>query len=770
MKRISRFLAASAVIVALAASCTKAEMEDASARNEENGYDGPVKTLTFNAVIGEPSVKTALGDVGEDGTVPVIWENGDEVKVIWGAAETDNATGTITIDADGVATLSVVVPSELAESDFYAVYPASVEATADTEAGTVQVTIPTETGSFKTANIMVAKASAAEPTFSFKHAVGIVRFQMGDNSFKANGIISRLSLYSGVRAYVAGDVLCSFDDEGAFTATSVDNDNHTRYVTASALSPEEVAYVAVWPDYTFEEGFIAYYFNEQRSAYYEKDLTIARGEILNLGNIQDKMRTDFFIKPGAKGDGSSWENAAGEDFIRAFFAPKTDAGRAYAHCQKCENTNFWFAAGEYVLGTEDAPKLDLYWGLAPKAGSVPVNFFGGCAAAGGKDKTRNPETYETIFTGKGTYGILAVRNKADLTLDGITLRDAVVNEGLFAIDGFYGAALYVAMNTAVTNKTEEFFPRVRINNCRFINNKETVQLNNDYGCGSAINLATGKVYVNNTLFSGNISYNRGMIHTAVEGVKSGTSLYINNSRFTGNGLAAKQYGCVIRSLHANTKVGINGCSFGKNTVEVDSKGGAPVTISSPCVFVNNTLIHNDIDNGYTDVGIYRMASITGVEAVLANNIIMDENDAENAFYWSRGTGGNNFNFKSMSNLCGPQTTEMSFGVMTELSDGTSGWKTTRTGAKTTELNGLAWSETGNYWTWDGNIEDFDYVTAEDMVAATQANDNIGDEFYKWLVDIGAIVDGQFTDCRGYLRGSDKMCPGAYDPWATERTE
>ena len=97
-------------------------------------------------------------------------------------------------------------------------------------------------------------------------------------------------------------------------------------------------------------------------------------------------------------------------------------------------------------------------------------------------------------------------------------------------------------------------------------------------------------------------------------------------------------------------------------------------------------------------------------------------------------------------------------------------RTTSTGVNTTALNGLAWSETGNYWTWDGNIEGFDYVTAEDMVAATQANDIIKNEFYEWLVDIGAIVDGQFTDCRGYLRGSDKMCPGAYDPWATERTE
>ena len=182
------------------------------------------------------------------------------------------------------------------------------------------------------------------------------------------------------------------------------------------------------------------------------------------------------------------------------------------------------------------------------------------------------------------------------------------------------------------DKGENFFPRVRINNCRFINNCEVTNstLSNDYASGSAINLATGKVYVDNTLFSGNVSYNRGMIHAASAGVQAGTCLFMNNCRFTGNSLAADQYGIVIRSLNVNTKVALNGCSFGKNSP--NSKGDAPVCISSPCVFVNNTVIE-DASNPYkSNVGIYRMASITDVEAVLANNLIMDENNVEDSFY------------------------------------------------------------------------------------------------------------------------------------------
>ena len=763
MKRIFVLMAASLAALVLAASCSKAEIE---VNLEEDGVgeilQGPTRTLKFNVTIGEAQTKTHLAtEPDQDGSYPVLWDAQDEVKVIWGEGESDHATGKITDAATGL--LEVEVPAEVAVDYYYAVYPANTAYALDAETGKLTISMPETTGTFKTANMMVARCASDDRVFGFRHAVGIVRVQMGDNSFAENGTISRFGLYSGTRSYVTGKVQCTFGENDEFSAEKIDETGY-RYSRANNLTPGQEVYLAVWPDYTFEEGFIAYYFNEQRSAYYEGDVTVARGQILNLGNIQDRMRTDYFIKPNGTGDGSSWENAAGEDFIRAFFAKKEDSGRAYAHCQKCENTNFYFAAGTYILGTADAPKLDLYWGNAPKSGLVPIKFYGGCAATEGTDKTRNPETYQTIFSGNSEYGILSVRNKADLTLDGITLRDAVITSELHAKDGSYGAALYVSMDITVTNKSEEFFPVVRVNNCKFVNNKEESSLNTNYGCGSAINLATGKVYVDNTLFSGNVSYNRGMIHAASTGVQAGTCLFMNNCRFTGNSLAADQYGIVIRSLNVNTKVALNGCSFGKNSP--NSKGDAPVCISSPCVFVNNTVIE-DASNPYkSNVGIYRMASITDVEAVLANNLIMDENNEEDSFYWAAGTNGDKFQFKSLSNLCGPQR-NMEFGcVMTDLSDDSTGSKTTKTDAKTTGLNGLLWSEELNYWTWDGNVTDFTYATAAQMVAATKANTLIGDSFHDWLVEIGAIVNGQFTDCRGYLRATDKMCPGAYDPFAT----
>jgi hypothetical protein len=90
----------------------------------------------------------------------------------------------------------------------------------------------------------------------------------------------------------------------------------------------------------------------------------------------------------------------------------------------------------------------------------------------------------------------------------------------------------------------------------------------------------------------------------------------------------------------------------------------------------------------------------------------------------------------------------------------------KTGMKMSDFSNLQVAEGNRYWTWDGNVTGFTYATATQMVAATKANTLISDSFHDWLVEIGAIVNGQFTDCRGYLRATDKMCPGAYDPFAT----
>ena len=89
MKKIFRFMAVLATVTAALASCAKAEM-DAPANEDaagENVYQGPTKLLTFEAQTGTPQTRTSLGDVVTDGdgkkTQPVLWEEGDEIKILY---------------------------------------------------------------------------------------------------------------------------------------------------------------------------------------------------------------------------------------------------------------------------------------------------------------------------------------------------------------------------------------------------------------------------------------------------------------------------------------------------------------------------------------------------------------------------------------------------------------------------------------------------------------------------------------------------------------
>ena len=758
MNNTFRFMAVLATAAAVLASCAKAEIDSPAGENADgsNVYQGPVKTLTFTAQTGAPQTKTSLGDVTDtDGnkTQPVLWDEKDNIKIMF---IVDGTEYSVTATAKSVDGSSAVFEAEVPESgveNYYAVYPATVEATVNAD-GSFKVTIPEETGTFKSANIMVAKTSATGLLLSFKHAVGIVKFQLGDNSFKSNREIHRLSIFSGVRDYLRGDVLCSFGEDDSFTAERLET-NRGRYSSAYRLPAESVAYVAVWPDYTFENGFVASYFNEQRCAYYEKDVTVARGEILDIGNIQEKMRTDFFIKPGAEGDGSSWENAAGEDFIRAFFAQEEDDDHAYIHCMKCENTNFWFAKGTYILGTASAPKLDLYWGNAPKGKSVPINFYGGCAATSGTDKTRDPKTYETVFSGNSTYGILSVRNKAALTLDGITLTKAVATKELQNIDGFYGAALYVAMNTDVSNNGEEFFPIVNINNCKFVDNKETESLSDEYGGGAALNIGTGKVYVHNSIISNSQAYNRGAAVRISDNAIDGTKVYFNSCVFSGNNVTSG-LGHVMWIKSINGDAAFNNCNFHTNgTTGTTGSARAVLNLCNNNI-INNCTFYESTEKYNQNHGIVRyIKDSASAVATYANNIVYD-------IYGKRTLYLNNTDYsvssKGYNLLIGTCGTYINI-------DDTDKKEETKSCSFT-----MALDESLGYYTWDGVISDFEKATADAMITATkEANSNIGDDFYNWLVQIGAIVNGQFTDCRGYLRPTDAMCPGAYDPNATQPT-
>ena len=766
MKRLFNFMAVLVAVSALAASCAKPELESTENGSVNSGlYDGPVKTLTFEAVIGETPTKTTLGDhvTGDDGTVkvPVLWENGDKVDVHWkNGEESASATGEIVVDEQtGKANFSVKIPESLSdETVFYAVYPSGTTASLSPESGDIQVTIPIVTGSFKKANIMVARCSNAKqaPAFSFKHACGIIRFETGAHAFKDGKKVSRVSLYGGHREYIRGNVSLNFTDDNTVSVTANSAQNK-RYANAEDIKPNSECYVAVYPDYEFANGIIVNFYNEQLSVFSEKAFTISRGQILNLGNVEARINDhrDFYFKPTATGtgDATSWENAGDIAKFRELLTEVESEGAAYGQRMKLDNTNYHFMEGEYQLaeGGNGAKRFDLKYTIADRSASTPLNFYGGYSAA---DPTvRDPQRYETVFTGNKQYAILAVRDRVILNLDGIVFENARAKDAN-AVDGLFGAALFVSRSSSSNN-----MPEVHVNNCVFRNNEEDVtqSLSNDYGGGSALNLYTGKLYVNNCEFTGNISYNRGPVRVG-QSAADGSCLFFNSCTFTGN-YAKSGYGRLLWAAAKACRFGMNNCiAYSNDSATTPSTSTGVLALNSPYVLVNNTFVETTKNSG-DDHGIIRTyvnnsQSYNGTIGVFGNNIIVETSSTSSArrrTVYTNVSPGYSLTTISYGNNVNTKTTYSSN------SSHTSSDKD-KTGVLLSDL-----SNDGNYYYWTPSDEAYVYATSSDMVDATKANSLVGDSFHDWLVEIGAIVNGQFTDCRGYIRPATNMRPGAYDP-------
>ena len=799
MKKTFRFMAVLATVVAAIASCAKAEM-DAPANEDavgENVYQGPTKVLTFEAQTGTPQTRTSLGDVVTDGdgkkTQPVLWDADDEIKLLYVVDGTEYSAKVTPKSVSGSTAMFEAEVPETGVDTYYAVYPSVIESSIQSgETSELKVTIrtgktgdPYQYGGFKNANIMVAKCQADAPQLNFKHACSIVRFKTGDK------VPGQIYFYSGNRKANRGHAFIKFEESGAISSISTES-AADKYVYVNANKPDAEYYMPLWSDHTLEDGFIVAFRSSSfinteegwRVAYYPQDITLGRGEILDLGVIQNKIRTDYFVSTVAKGkmDGSSWENACDIAYVRNMFARPADADYAYAQQMKLENTNFWFAGNAtFVFGTDETPRLDMCFAAADKSSRCPINFYGGCTGTTGTDKSRDPEKHPTVFSGNGKYALFSVRNKTTLTLDGITLantRAKAANEK----DGFFGGVLYVGYQEyekdgfysgfiKVDNEPDynSNIPRVYINNCILKDNLEESGLDGDLGGGSAINLLAGNVYVNNTLFKNNTSESsRPCIHgVADSNTNYAKRIYFNSCCFTEN-TTASNYGTVIRIRTPYTLVAMNGCTFAKNDC---NKNSSQIAFNNSYILTNNTIIENASLFKTSGAGILRKSyTNSNTEGVLANNIILDssENANQNSVYYNDKI----VTFKVLTNYTGVFTeTNSTNHKNSDLGGGTTYLASSRTNLKPSNLENLSYSTDLNYWTWTGTvtgIEDWSFTsaTAAQMIAATKANSKIGEDFYNWLVEIGAIVNGQFTDCRGYLRPTDKMCPGAYDPFAT----
>ena len=137
MKTINYFSIAFAGLI-MFCSCNMAEMETIS---PETDGDAPALVAGEGQIVGKTPqmTKTALGDLADDGTYPVVWLDQDQIK-LYGESNTDGVVYTASVSE--AATSAIFSAPSLEESvqdaTRYAVYPSSLAGAMDAD-GNVSV-------------------------------------------------------------------------------------------------------------------------------------------------------------------------------------------------------------------------------------------------------------------------------------------------------------------------------------------------------------------------------------------------------------------------------------------------------------------------------------------------------------------------------------------------------------------------------------------------------------------------------------------------------
>ena len=270
--RITRFIVLAFAIISLNA-CQK-----------NIGESPEFYEMTFYG-INAPFLKTVLNYDS------VLWESGDNIKVLWGNNQSSKATCT-PYDFGRKAEITATVESA---SSYYGVYPYS--ATSSLSNGVLNVTVSSDqTGMFRDANIAVSKADA-ERNMSFRHLVSWLEF-----TIDTPGVLTFASDSSNP---ITGVITVDGFDENLKPVYSVSGTGSTVTIDVKSSG---TYYIALLPDVTLEAlDFTLNDGGNKTHIYTQCSLQMPAGKLLGLGNITEK-----FIKEN--GFGAKLESFVIEEF------------------------------------------------------------------------------------------------------------------------------------------------------------------------------------------------------------------------------------------------------------------------------------------------------------------------------------------------------------------------------------------------------------------------------------------------------------------------
>lgn len=522
MKKTALIMAA---MLSAAVSCTKEQIHEEKSDKPEIEAPGESKgsiPMEFTAV--SDLTRTSIGELN-GGKREISWVKDDEIKIIY-----NNKSTTAKAETTGASTIFKANVDEAPA--YYAVYPSSAATVA--EDGSWKVAIPAKqdvSGGFGSAHY--AAAVAKDGNLAFRNLCGWLRFTIADQRIKS------VLIRGNGEQFLAGNLAVTFDEEGNIASKTVSNGNSRIIVNVNGAGEY---YVAVLPDVNLENGvgFRFYTSNEivsenaiETGVFSSKALSVAQGKIVNLGGLDSRIVTDWWISPSGTGDGKSADSpAAGVEFLRAKLAQDVTSDKTRNGLAKgygCMGITIHAAAGEYDFAGQE---INVTWpGHTSSVGTTILGAEG------------------TIFKNTGSSRFFKIGKSVDLKFENITFDGG--NAGTEN-----GGAIWQNDATAI----------LAFKNCAFKNNNATN--------GGAVYMAGKNMTAENTSFSDNT------VTTAAGAVGiAGTAELVSftDCDFTSN-TAGKHGGALQNCGGEKTRLTVTRGTFSNNkTTDGSGGGGAAIT-------------------------------------------------------------------------------------------------------------------------------------------------------------------------------------------------
>lgn len=528
-------------------SCAKVQSPEPSPESPAENQEQSGKIEMEFSAISEAGTKTALGELSE-GLRPITWVKDDEIKIYFNESFTTSKAL-----SDGATTTFKASVDEAPA--YYAVYPSSVESTLTN--GSISVTIPAKPVASKDfGSVHYAAAIAKDGNLSFKNLCGFIRFEI------RNPEIRSLIMRGAGDQLLAGKVSVSFDENGNIGTPSISGGN-SRII--AAVAEAGVYYIPVLPGINLANGVGFRFYKEgdvasanaiETGVFSLTPLSVSRSGIVDLGCIDERIVTDWYIAPTAQGtgDGLSAENAAaGVTFLRRLLAQddtndKTKDGLAKGY--GCIGVKVHAAAGEYDFGGEE----------------IVVAWPGHTSAVG----TTIEGAPGTLFKNSGNSRFFKLGAKAALTFNNLRFTggkadmggalylggdDATIKCDGCVFDGNLGSAVYLKNSSA----------SAWFNSCVFTGNNSTPNSSSQYIGRAVLTAAGAATFFNNCTFGeqvasekcfGDVDIRSGKLifaNSTMIGSASGGILRVH----TGGGNALYLNSLVINKNGAKTAINYN---------------------------------------------------------------------------------------------------------------------------------------------------------------------------------------------------------------------